>query len=139
MDIRLYHFRYSSHCIIFHTVLHYMPYPVFYLFAYFWIFLPRASRKQEFTPQKPKKPPRKGAETMNRTEFDYEIIETIATLTADTGTGYQKELNIISWRGKEPVYDLRLWRVTNDQRQPLKGITLTAAELAALKVALNKE
>lgn len=76
---------------------------------------------------------------MNRTEFDYEIIETIATLTADTGAGYQKELNIISWRGKEPVYDLRLWRVTNDQRQPLKGITLTAAELVALKVALNKE
>lgn len=76
---------------------------------------------------------------MNRTEFDYEIIETIATLTADTGTGYQKELNIISWKKQEPVYDLRLWRVTNGQRQPLKGITLTAAELAALKVALNKE
>lgn len=76
---------------------------------------------------------------MNRTEFDYEIIETIATLTADAGTSYQKELNIISWKGQEPVYDLRLWRVTDGQRQPLKGITLTAAELATLKAALDKK
>lgn len=76
---------------------------------------------------------------MNRPEFDYEIIKTIAALTEDEGIGYRKELNVIRWNGQRPVYDLRLWRVSDDQRQPLKGITLTAAEVVALKTALNKD
>nr|UVM96141.1 MAG: transcriptional coactivator [Bacteriophage sp.] len=112
---------------------------MFYLLATSGLFFLELAENRSLYHKSPKKPPRKGTETMNRTEFDYKIIENIATLTTDAGTSYQKELNIISWKGQEPVYDLRLWRVTNDQRQPLKGITLTAAELAALKVALNKE
>lgn len=49
---------------------------------------------------------------MERTQFEYEIKQHIATLTEDEGAEYQKQLNIVSWKGAKPSLDLRLWRIT---------------------------
>lgn len=63
-------------------------------------------------------------------EFNYQILEHIATLSKSGET--TKELNLISYNGKPPVYDIRRWKDGKMQ----KGITLTAEELEQLKKAL---
>lgn len=67
-------------------------------------------------------------------KFSYEIIETIAVLS-EGAKGWQKELNVISWNGREPKYDLRDW--APDHEKMGKGITLSVEELQLLKEALQ--
>lgn len=74
---------------------------------------------------------------MERTQFEYEIKQHIATLTEDEGAEYQKQLNIVSWKGAKPSLDLRLWRITADGQRPLKGLTLTVDEAGRLYNALE--
>jgi len=40
-------------------------------------------------------------------EFKFEIMEHIGVLS-ESSKGWTKELNLISWNGKEPKYDLIL-------------------------------
>ena len=74
---------------------------------------------------------------MERTQFEYEIKQHIATLTEDKGAEYQKQLNIVSWKGAKPSLDLRLWRITEARQRPLKGLTLSADEAGRLYNALD--
>lgn len=74
---------------------------------------------------------------MERTQFEYEIKQHIATLTEDKDAEYQKQLNIISWKGAKPSLDLRLWRITEEGARPLKGLTLTVDEAGRLYNALE--
>ena len=67
-------------------------------------------------------------------KFSYEIIETIAVLS-EGAKGWQKELNVISWNGREPKYDLRDW--APDHEKMGKGVTLSVEELQLLKEALQ--
>lgn len=67
-------------------------------------------------------------------KFTYEIVETIAVLS-ENPKGWQKELNLVSWNGRAPVYDLRDW--APDHEKMGKGTTLTKEELVALKQALQ--
>ena len=41
-------------------------------------------------------------------EFSYEIIEEIAVLS-ENNKGWRKELNLVSWNGRPPKFDLRDW------------------------------
>ena len=74
---------------------------------------------------------------MERTQFEYEIKQHIATLDRGRGAEYQKQLNIVSWKGAKPSLDLRLWRITADGQRPLKGLTLSAEEAGRLYNALG--
>ncbi|MBS4214892.1 YdbC family protein [Neobacillus rhizophilus] len=67
-------------------------------------------------------------------EIKYEITESIGKLS-ESPKGWNKELNLVSWNGKEPKYDLRDW--APDHEKMGKGITLTKEELQALKDILN--
>jgi hypothetical protein len=49
--------------------------------------------------------------------------------------GGNKELNLISWNGKEPKFDLRDWAPEHEKMG--KGITLNNEELKALRELLN--
>ena len=69
-------------------------------------------------------------------EIQYEIVKEIAVLSA-SDSGYTKEINLISWNGKEPKYDIRSFSQT--VRNAAKGITLNADEAVALLKALQKE
>ena len=71
----------------------------------------------------------------NGTAFQYEIVEHIATLSESNGT--TKELNRISYNGAPPKLDLRSWKQEGTEKRMLKGLTLTDAEAAALKDALD--
>ena len=39
-------------------------------------------------------------------EIQYEIVKEIAVLSKGD-SGYTKEINLISWNGREPKYDIR--------------------------------
>jgi len=69
-------------------------------------------------------------------EIQYEIVKEIAVLSA-SDSGYTKEINLISWNGKEPKYDIRSF--SPNRGKCGKGITLNADEAAALLKALQKE
>ena len=69
-------------------------------------------------------------------EIQYEIVKEIAVLSTGD-SGYTKELNLISWNGKEPKYDIRSFSPNREKCG--KGITLNADEAAALLKALQKE
>ena len=68
-------------------------------------------------------------------EIKYEIIKKIGVLSA-TASGWEKQLNLISWNDREPKYDIRDW--SPDGEKMSKGVTLSKEELAVLKVLLEK-
>ena len=69
-------------------------------------------------------------------EIQYEIVKEIAVLSTGD-SGYTKEINLISWNGKEPKYDIRSFSPNREKCG--KGSTLNADEAAALLKALQKE
>ncbi len=66
-------------------------------------------------------------------EFKYDIVKTIGVVS-QPNNGWIKELNLISWNNREPVYDLRTWDENHERMG--KGITLTADDLKSLKELL---
>ncbi|SDQ83314.1 hypothetical protein SAMN05216232_2210 [Virgibacillus subterraneus] len=68
-------------------------------------------------------------------DLKYEIIETVAVLS-ESPKGWTKELNLVSWNGRDPKYDLRDW--APDKEKMGKGVTLTEEELYKLKAALSE-
>ena len=63
-------------------------------------------------------------------EFTYEITERIAVLS-QSPNGWERQLNMVSWNGREPKYDIRDWAPDNTKKG--KGISMTHDELAILK------
>ena len=55
-------------------------------------------------------------------DISYEIKETIAVLSI-SAKGWQKELNLISWNGAAPKYDIREWAPEHEKMG--KGVTLS--------------
>ena len=68
------------------------------------------------------------------TEIKYEIVKKIGVVSK-AGSGWAKELNLISWNDREAKYDLRDWSA--DGSKMGKGVTLTREELVALRDLLN--
>ena len=67
-------------------------------------------------------------------EFSYEILEEVAVLS-ENARGWRKELNLISWNGRPPKFDLREWATKNEKMG--KGITLTNEEFAELSKTIK--
>lgn len=67
-------------------------------------------------------------------DFKFEIIETVAVLS-EGSKEWNKELNLISWNGRAPKYDIRDW--SEDHSKMRKGVTLSVSEVEKLKRALN--
>ncbi|MBO0469987.1 YdbC family protein [Enterococcus sp. DIV0242_7C1] len=67
-------------------------------------------------------------------EFSYEIVEEIAVLS-ENQKGWRKELNLVSWNGRPPKFDLRDWSAGHEKMG--KGITLTNEEFEALSNAIK--
>lgn len=68
-------------------------------------------------------------------DLKFEIQQTIACLSTDK-YGWNKEINLISWNGREAKYDIRSW--SPDHGKMGKGVTLTKEELSTLKAVLNE-
>ena len=68
-------------------------------------------------------------------EIKYEITQSIACLSEEKN-GWTKELNLVSWNGNAPKYDIRSWSA--DHSKMGKGITLTKEELVQLALVLRE-
>jgi len=69
-------------------------------------------------------------------ELKYEIINHVGVVSVQS-SGWQKELNRVSWNGGAPKYDLRDWSPNHEKMG--KGITLTESDLRALKKIVDTE
>lgn len=67
-------------------------------------------------------------------EIKYEIVEEIKVLS-ENSNGWTKELNLVSWNGGKPKYDIRDW--SPDKERMAKGITLTEEEMKILIETMN--
>ena len=59
-------------------------------------------------------------------EISFEIVEHLGILRT-SAAGWSRELNLISWNGRPPKYDIRDW--TPDHTKSSKGITFTDYEM----------
>lgn len=69
-------------------------------------------------------------------ELKFEIINQIGVIST-SASGWNVELNRVSWNGNEPKYDVRSW--SPDHTKMGKGITFSEEELVALSQLLAKE
>lgn len=68
-------------------------------------------------------------------EIKFEIEKELGSIS-ESPKGWTKELNIISWNGKEAKYDLRDWAPGHEKMG--KGVTLSGDELKKLRDVLNR-
>ena len=62
-------------------------------------------------------------------EIKYEITEHLGVIS-ETPRGWTREVNMISWNGREPKVDVRDWSPEHDKMS--KGLTFTKEELVEL-------
>lgn len=68
-------------------------------------------------------------------DIEYEIVEELGVISERT-KGWTRELNLISWNGGAPKYDVRDWAPNHEKMG--KGITLSIEEAESLKDLLSK-
>jgi len=69
-------------------------------------------------------------------DIKFKIAKHIGVLS-EGSKGWRKELNLISWNGRDPKYDIRDWSPNNEKMG--KGVTLSEAEISSLKMLLKVE
>ncbi len=67
-------------------------------------------------------------------DFNYEIIEELGVLS-ESSSGWTKELNLISWNGRPPKFDIRDWSPNHEKMG--KGITLSNEDIKSLREILK--
>ena len=68
-------------------------------------------------------------------KFEYEIIEELGVLSTNQ-SGWTKELNLISWNGRPPKFDIRDW--SPDHEKMGKGLTFSNEELKELQEIISE-
>lgn len=68
-------------------------------------------------------------------EFRYEIVEELGVIS-ENRSGWTRELNLVSWNGGEPKYDLRDW--APDHEKMGKGISMNKDEVFGLLQLLEE-
>jgi len=68
-------------------------------------------------------------------EIKFEIVKNIGVIS-ESPKGWTKELNLISWNGREPKYDIRDWDPVHEKMG--KGVTLSEDELKKLNELLGE-
>lgn len=70
--------------------------------------------------------------------INFDIVQSIATLSTSIdkyGERWHNELNIISWNGAKPVFDIREWN--EDHSMMHYGVRLDADEMRNLVQGMN--
>ena len=68
-------------------------------------------------------------------EFRYEIVEELGVIS-ENRSGWTRDLNLVSWNGGEPKYDLRDWAPEHEKMG--KGISMTKDEVFELLQLLEE-
>ena len=72
---------------------------------------------------------------MTEKSITCEIVEPIEVLS-ENERGFTKEINLVSWNGAEPKFDIRNWHPGRVRSG--KGITLTKEEIMTLMDAMEE-
>lgn len=72
---------------------------------------------------------------MDDKEFKFEVTKAIGVL-GESAKGWRKELNLVSWNGRDPKLDIREW--SPDHEKMGKGVTLTREEASRLAELLKE-
>lgn len=73
----------------------------------------------------------KSYSSKKKDELKYEVLKVFGKLDSDSKM--PKELRLISWNGRPPVYDLRGWGIDDEGNVIMtKGITMDAEEIQSL-------
>ena len=68
-------------------------------------------------------------------DIKYDIVNEFGVLS-ENAKGWRKEVNLISWNGGAPKYDIRDW--APDHEKMGKGTTLSEEEMKNLKEILGE-
>ena len=68
-------------------------------------------------------------------DIKYDIVKEFGVLS-ENAKGWRKEVNLISWNGSAPKYDIRDW--APDHEKMGKGTTLSEEEMKNLKEILGE-
>lgn len=68
-------------------------------------------------------------------DIKFEIVKSLGVLS-ETGNGWKKEVNVVSWNGRRPKLDIRDWDENHERMR--KGITLHSDEVENLKEILEE-
>lgn len=68
-------------------------------------------------------------------EVRFEIMEHIGVLSTHS-TGWNKELNLVSWNGGQPKYDIRDWDMAHEHMS--RGVTLHEKEMRQIFELMKK-
>ena len=69
-------------------------------------------------------------------DIKFEITKQIGVLS-ESGKGWTKELNMVSWNGRDAKFDIRDW--SPDHEKMGKGVTLTRDEAKHLCKLISQE
>ncbi|MDR2177820.1 MAG: hypothetical protein LBP20_07270 [Treponema sp.] len=67
-------------------------------------------------------------------DITFDILKAYGVLAEEKG-GWKKELNLVSWNGRNPKLDIRDWSPEHDKMG--KGVTFTREEAEKLAEMLN--
>ena len=67
-------------------------------------------------------------------DFSYEIVKHIGVIS-ESPKGWKRELNLVSWNGRDPKFDIRDW--APDHEKMGKGITMSLEELKTLAAVIS--
>lgn len=70
----------------------------------------------------------------NSGDIEYKVVDKVGVI-ANYSTGWNKELNIISWNGGNPKFDIRDWDQEHEHMS--RGVTLHEKEAARLMELLT--
>lgn len=68
-------------------------------------------------------------------DIKFDIVEELGVLS-ESPKGWTKELNLVSWNGGDPKYDIRDW--APDHEKMGKGVTLAKEEAKELYILLSQ-
>ncbi len=67
-------------------------------------------------------------------DFSYDVKKHYGTIL-DTGNGWKKEINLVSWNGHPAKLDIREW--SSDKSKMKRGITFSKDEVVEIKKLID--
>lgn len=75
-------------------------------------------------------------------KIGFEIVMTALDLSLKSDKGWVKQLNLVKWNNREPIWDIRSWHYPENSTKPdkmSKGVSLSKAEMSTLVKYLNDD
>lgn len=75
-------------------------------------------------------------------DIQFEIVKTATDLSPKSNKGWVKQLNLVKWGDREPIWDIRSWHYPDGASVPdkmSKGVSLSKEEIVTLIAYVNDD